>query len=114
MKFFEKPIGDNIDAAMKAVSETLSLGIGKQRVGTPGSPTQRQVLIRATESDHERWKLAAKMKGISLAEMVRELCNKAASEALDCQHEAPFLKVYPWATICTKCSKRLSQKGQLE
>lgn len=111
MKFFDKAIGDNIDAAMKAVSETLSLSVGKRGVGTPGSPTQKQVLIRATEKDHNRWKQAAKIKGISLAEMVRELCNKAAAEALDCQHEAPFLKVYPWATICTKCSQRLSQVG---
>lgn len=98
---------DNLEVAMAKVSENLVLG--RKRVGTGqlGEPTQKQVIIRATEKDHERWKQTAELKGISLAEMVRELCNKAAAEALDCQHPMESRKRYPWAEICTKCDTRL-------
>ena len=98
---------DNLDAAVDAVASTMSFGRKKHGAGNPGEPTQKQVLIRATEKDHERWKQTAEIKGLSLAEMVRELCNKAASEALDCQHPMELRKKYPWADICTKCNTRL-------
>jgi hypothetical protein len=98
---------DNLEVAMAKVSENLIMGRKRAGTGQHGEPTQKQVIIRATERDHERWKQTAEIKGISLAEMVRELCNKAASEALDCQHPMDKRKSYPWAEICTKCNVRL-------
>jgi hypothetical protein len=98
---------DNLEVAMAKVSEDLLFGRKRIGTGRAGEPTQKQVIIRATESDHERWKKTAEIKGISLAEMVRELCNKAAHEALDCQHPIEYRKSYPWAEICTKCETRL-------
>lgn len=98
---------DNLEIAMSKVSENLVLGRKRAGTGQKGEPTQKQVIIRATERDHERWKKTAEIKGLSLAEMVRELCNKAASEALDCQHPIENRKNYPWAEICTKCNIRL-------
>lgn len=98
---------DNIDAAIDALAETLSFGRKKIGTGNPGEPTQKQVLIRTTEKDHIRWKQTAKLKGLSLAEMIRELCNKVASEMLDCQHPIEFRKIYPWSEFCAKCNTRL-------
>jgi hypothetical protein len=98
---------DNIDAAMDAVASTMSFSRKKSGTGRMGEPTQKQVLIRATEKDHERWKRTADIKGVSVAEMIRDLCNRAASEALDCQHPVESRKQYPWAEICTKCDTRL-------
>lgn len=98
---------DNIDAAMDAVASTMSMGRKKAGTGKIGEPTQKQVLIRATDRDHARWKQTADIKGISVAEMIRELCNRAASETLDCQHPMEFRKQYPWAEICLKCDTRL-------
>lgn len=98
---------DNLEVAMTKVSENLLMGRKRIGTGNAGEPTQKQVIIRATESDHERWKRTAEIKGVSLAEMVRELCNKAASESLDCQHPAEYRKSYPWAEKCTKCGTRL-------
>lgn len=101
------PSQDNLEIAMAKVSEDLLFGRKRIGSGKAGEPTQKQVIIRATEKDHERWKKTAEIKGVSVAELVRELCNRAASEALDCQHPIEFRKSYPWAEICTKCSVRL-------
>jgi len=98
---------DNIDAAMDAVASSMSLSRKRIGTGNPGEPTQKQVLIRATEKDHARWKQTAEIMGISLAEMIRELCNKVASETLDCQHPIEFRLTYPWSEFCQKCNLRL-------
>lgn len=100
-------VPDNIDAAMDAVASSMSLSRKRSGTGKVGEPTQKQVLIRATEKDHARWRQTADIMGISVAEMIRELCNKAASETLDCQHPIELRKTYPWAEICTKCNTRL-------
>jgi hypothetical protein len=98
---------DNIEAAMGKIAETLTPTRKTNTGSKPGEPAQRQVLIRASVHDHERWKKAAEAKGMALSELIRELANNAAAEALDCLHPREFRKTYKWSDTCTKCNTRL-------
>lgn len=97
---------DNIDAAMDKVAESLDMSINRN-IEDDGEPSQKQVLFRASEKEHRRWKEAAAKNGMSMAEYIRETMNKAADKTLDCQHPLKSRKIYPWANICTVCKARL-------
>lgn len=97
---------DNIDAAMDKVAETLDMSINRN-LEEDGEPAQKQVLFRASEREHRRWKEAAAKNGMSMAEFIRETMNKAAEQSLDCPHPLKARKIYPWANICTACKARL-------
>lgn len=72
-----------------------------------GNPASRQVLLRATPQDHDRWKAAAEHLGISVAEFIRGCCNEKARDLLDCDHPLDHRRYYPWAEFCLKCGQRL-------
>lgn len=97
---------DNIEAAMDKVAESLDMSINRN-LEEDGEPSQKQVLFRASEREHRRWKEAAAKNGMSMAEFIRETMNKAAEQSLDCPHPLKSRKVYPWANICTLCKTRL-------
>jgi len=97
----------NMAAAMNKVAETLNLNRKKNTGSKTGEPAQRQVLLRASAEDHDRWKKTAELRGVALSELIRELCNIAAAETLDCQHPAEFRKTYKWSDTCLKCNTRL-------
>lgn len=97
---------DNIEAAMDKLAETLEPTRKTNTGSTPGEPALKQVLIRATELDHNRWKEVADRRGQSLSEFVRQVCNVEAERELDCQHPMEFRKNYPWAERCRKCGFR--------
>lgn len=98
---------DNIEAAMEKLAETLEPTRKTNTGSTPGEPAMKQVIVRATEYDHDRWKLTAERQGVSLAEFVRRLCNEAAAYEIDCPHPIEFRQSYPWSERCTKCNVRL-------
>lgn len=98
---------DNIEAAMDKVAETLEPTRKPNTGSTPGEPAMKQVIVRATEHDQDRWKQAAEKQGVSMAEFVRRVCNEAASEELDCKHPIQYRKSYPWSERCTRCNTRL-------
>jgi hypothetical protein len=98
---------DNIEAAMDQLAETLDL-VRKPNTGaTPGEPAMKQVIIRATEFDSNRWKTAAEKQGMSLAEFVRRVVNEASALELDCPHPQNMRKVYEWSESCKKCGTRI-------
>ncbi len=97
---------DNIDAAMDKVAETLDMSINRN-LEDDGEPSQKQVLFRASDREHRRWKEAAVKNKMSMAEFIRETMNKAAELTLDCNHPINARKMYPWANICTLCKARL-------
>lgn len=68
---------------------------------------KQQVLIRATEEEHQNWKTAANHLGISMSEYIRSCANTRATELLDCQHPINSRRWYPWAEFCLKCGQRL-------
>lgn len=98
---------DNIEAAMDKVAETTSLGRSSNVGSEAGDPAQRQVLIRATNSDHDRWKRAAATQGVSLSEFIRDCLNQRTKELLECSHPLEKRKWYPWSETCMACGERL-------
>ena len=100
------PGQDNVEAAMHEIAEDLDLTVST-RVSDDDGPADKQILIRATEHDRERWKRAAEVEGVSLSALIRSTMNTKVTEILDCTHPLQFRKSYPWAEFCTKCDMRL-------
>lgn len=96
---------DNLDAAMLHETQHITPTIPPKT--TPGEPASRQVLLRATPHDHDRWKQAAETLGISMAEYIRNCCNDKARDLLDCDHPLQFRRWYPWSEQCLRCGLRL-------
>ena len=100
------PGQDNIEAAMHEVAEGLDLTVST-KVSDDDGPADKQILIRATEHDRERWKRAAQVAEVSLSALIRETMNIKVAEILDCSHPMEFRVSYPWAEHCKKCGSRL-------
>lgn len=100
---------DNVEAAMDKVAETLDMTIAPRvkEEEESDSPASKQILIRATQSEHERWKRAAEITETNVSQMVRDLVNKHVTDILDCSHPTNMRRYYPWAEFCLKCSTRL-------
>ena len=95
----------NIEAAMNHVAENIDPTVSPmQKIDS--APADKQVLIRATEYDRDRWRDASIKSGITLSSWMRDILNREASIVLDCQHPADQVRYYPWATICLACKKR--------
>ena len=97
----------NMASAMDKVADTMSMGRKSKTNAPEGETASRQVILRATEADHDRWKEAAAKQNISMSEFIRTVCNEAASDLLDCKHPMEFRKIYPWSDTCLKCGTRL-------
>ena len=96
---------DNLEQAMHAVAETLDHSISTKI--SSDTPADKQVLVRTTDDDRERWKAAAQARGMSLAEFIRDTINLKVEEILDCVHPEHMRKKYPWSEFCTRCNRRL-------
>lgn len=97
---------DNLKAAINKAAETISPTVSSINKEDDG-PADKQVLIRTTESERERWKVAAESLNITLSQFIRETLNKRATELLECSHPVEFRRWYPWAEFCLKCNTRL-------
>ena len=100
------PGQDNIEAAMHDLAEGMDLTVSTM-VSDDDGPADKQILIRATEHDRERWKRAAEVASVSLSALIRETMNAKVAEILDCSHPMEFRVSYPWAEHCKKCGSRL-------
>jgi len=100
------PAQDNVEAAMHEIAEDLDLTVST-KVSDDDGPADKQILIRATEHDRERWKRAAEVASVSLSALIRETMNAKVAEILDCSHPMEFRVSYPWAEHCKKCGSRL-------
>lgn len=99
-------------APESAESEDLSLEKHLRAGGRSGEPADKQVLIRVTGDDRERWGLAARLEGVSVSEFVRNLVNERVRGLLECPHPVGFRRVYNWPgrpvySICLECGARL-------
>lgn len=101
------PGEDNIEAAMHDLAEDMDLTVST-RVSDDDGPADKQILIRTTESDRERWKRAAERADTSLSALIRDTMNLKVTDILDCSHPMEYRQSYPWASFCTKCDVRLS------
>lgn len=94
---------DNLEMAMDAVADSIKPTRKPKTGAKDGDVAGKQVLIRATDEDHARWKDAAERKGVSMAEFIRDAVNVAVKEYLDCSHPTNMKRFYPWATTCLQC-----------
>lgn len=94
------------EAMDKAMEENKDMSISNPATSN-GETVDKQVLIRASEHDRDRWKQAAEKSGTTLSAWIRDSLNKSASDALDCPHPLNFRRFYPWAEICLSCHTRL-------
>jgi len=97
---------DNLKAAINKVAETLNPTVSTINKDDDG-PADKQVLIRTTDKERDRWKAAAEKQGIPLSQFIRDLLNSKAQELLDCSHPINMRRYYPWAEFCLKCDTRL-------
>ena len=97
---------NNIRAAVDKVMESKDLGVSPM-VNDDGGTADKQVLIRTTDKQRDYWKRASDMSGETLSSWIRNALDAAAVALLECSHPVNMTKFYPWATICTKCGKRL-------
>ena len=70
-------------------------------------PAQKSFLVRLTDDEHARIKLAAEAIGVSMSDFFGGHALEAAKEVLDCSHPYQFRQVYPWSETCNKCGLRL-------
>jgi len=105
------PVDDNVESAMDKVADSMRdrdmAVVSRAREDEDTSPASKQVLIRATDAEHERWKRAASVQNISMSQMVRDLVNSHVQDVLDCSHPTNMRRYYPWAEFCLKCNLRL-------
>jgi predicted DNA binding CopG/RHH family protein len=94
------------EAIDKVMEENKDISISNPATAN-GETVDKQVLIRASEADRDRWKQAAEKGGLTLSAWIRDSLNKSASDALDCPHPLNFRRFYPWAEICLSCHTRL-------
>jgi len=97
--------GSNLTAAMDKVASSMDMSISVA-VGDDG-PATKQIIVRASDVDHERWKQAAHKSGKSMAQFIREVMNDKVKDILDCSHPINMRRQYPWAEFCLKCNTRL-------
>lgn len=110
-KIYDAEVEDNIEAAMDKVAETLDHKVST-KISDDDGPADKQILIRSTAKDHERWKVAAEREGKSLSGFVRDIVNSSVTEILDCSHPEEYRERYPWSERCLKCDTRLWQSNE--
>lgn len=98
---------DNITAAIDHLMTSTTPTRTPRTGSTPGNPATKQLLIRCTQHDRDRWKQAAARQGISASEFIRDTLNARAAELLDCKHPPEARRTYPWSETCLACGERL-------
>lgn len=97
---------DNITAAMAKVAETIGTSVSPI-VKPDDGPADKQVLIRTTDYERDRWKQASEKEQLTLSAWIRNVLNAEAKNLLECEHPMNMVRFYPWSKICTKCGQRL-------
>jgi hypothetical protein len=100
---------DNLEQAMRDVASHMKPTIPRTTGATELDPVA-QVLIRAPRSSHERWKRAAGLLGVSLAQYVRDLADAKASELLDCRHPEHMIRNNQWGKFCHQCGVQVKKR----
>jgi len=96
---------DNLKVAVDKVAESMDMTVSNV-VGEDG-PSTKQIIVRTTDTEHERWKAASQKVGKSMSQFIRDSVSAKVSETLDCQHPINMRRYYPWAEFCLKCNTRI-------
>ena len=76
-------------------------------VSPEDGPADKNILVRLTNKDRERWKEASERIGVTMSQMIRDAVNVKVIEVLDCSHPTNMRRYYPWSEFCLKCSTRI-------
>lgn len=116
-KSWKKPTTEVVEAMNEVVAGMDDIDIKPVMPADdePGTPADKQLLIRCTESEKEVWKKAATANNETMASYVRRVLNEDAQKALNCSHPRHQVKVYPWGSppfFCLSCKSRI-EPGQI-
>ena len=101
---------DNLEVAVHQLARDLPLTVASPTGAAPGEGTV-QVIVRATGRSRDRWKEAAALLGISMAEYIRRLCDERATLLLDCPHPVESRTNNRWGSSCTRCGQQLTRRA---
>ena len=101
---------DNLEIAVGRLAEAMPLTVGSPTGAAPGEGTVR-VIVRATARSRDRWKEAAALTGVSMAEYIRRLCDDRAALLLDCPHPMESRTNNRWGSSCSRCGQQLTRRG---
>lgn len=116
-KSWKKPTAEVVIAMNEVVTEMTDVTI-KPVMPTddePGSPADKQLMVRCTQSEKDLWKQAADASNETLAAFVRKTLNENATKMLSCAHPQNKVKFYPWGSpqfFCLACNSRI-EMGQI-
>lgn len=111
-RLWKKPTAEVKEAMSEVFTEMDDLNI-KPVMPTddePGSPADKQLMVRCTQSEKDLWKQAADISNETLAAFVRKTLNEASIKTISCSHPQNMVKFYPWGNpqfYCTACKKRV-------
>jgi hypothetical protein len=106
----ELPENDNLELAMNKVAETMDFLVSTN-LGEDG-PSNKQVIVRTTDKEHERWKSASQKDGKSMSQFIRDCVNEKVTDILDCSHPLNQRRYYPWASFCMRCNARFESPSR--
>lgn len=76
-------------------------------VSPEDGPADKNILVRLTNKDRERWKEASEKVGLTMSQMIRDTVNEKVTEIIDCSHPTNMRRYYPWSEFCLKCGTRI-------
>lgn len=91
----------------KAVESVVEGVLASPVVEESDETRDRQVLIRVSESQRDRWQQCADADGLSVSEWLRQMADARFREVFTCQHPLDQRRSYPWSELCLECGTRL-------
>jgi hypothetical protein len=102
----DEPEVDNLVSAIAREAESNDKAVSNE-ISPEDGPAGKNILIRLTEKDRERWKEAAEKMGLTVSQMIRDTVNAKVQDVIDCSHPISQRRYYPWSEFCLACGTRL-------
>jgi hypothetical protein len=102
----EEPELNNLISAIAREAESEDKAVSTE-ISPEDGPAGKNILIRLTEKDRERWKETAEKMGVTVSQMIRDTVNSKVQDVLDCSHPISQRRYYPWSEFCLACGTRL-------
>lgn len=97
---------DNLVAAIAREAESSDKAVSNE-ISPEDGPADKNILIRLSGKDRERWKQAADKMGLTVSQMIRDTVNAKVTDVIDCSHPINQRRYYPWSEFCLACGTRL-------
>lgn len=97
---------NNLVTAIAREAESPDKAIAHEIYPEDG-PADKNILIRLSGKDRERWKEASDKMGLTVSQMIRDTVNAKVQDVIDCSHPISSRRYYPWSEFCLACGTRL-------